>query len=309
MLHTQIIQPSLNPPSSNAFMGWGYAGGNRYRSNGASIHSFFENLFNYYYLTGDMEVIDVLDVGGTTKRKWYTRDRDGNLNDPSIGTGYSPEGRIGTETAFIFNFLGHVHDESFNDDFKHMYNHIFSRQVALLTQGGVEYGFLINDEEVVSGFHSEQFWMGSLYTMHALYILYNEWGDLQLGADNIAISRVFKAVAQGHKKFSAANNDWDSSWINTVDVNYSGNRVGGTIVSAVDGGGILYSTGKYPIITMMLRAGKIADNSELTQFGLDGLNWGVNNYNYTDLHETAWGKVNAIIMNRFHHAMAYIESN
>ncbi len=316
MLHTQIIQPDRE--NSSYFMGWGYAGYARYRGDGNSMHTYFENLYSYYYLTGDMEVLDVVKAGGENKSSHLTRD-DGELNDPTIAPDWgNHHGRSGTHAALMFNFLGHTYDANYFDDFKHMYEHVFSRNIALLTgSNGTEYGFIIGGVTGDTSFGTEQFWMGALYPMHSLYILSNEWGNLELGVDNIPVSRVYEAVANGYKDYLTTLNPngdgtWGSTWVNVAEVNYSGNKIGGAITSIEDSSispPSMYSSGKFPVITLMLRAGKISGDNDLTQFGLAGIDWTDSYEEYNGLEDDLWAKVSGIIMSRFHHAMAYIEDN
>ncbi len=314
MLHTQIIQPDWE--NSSYFMGWAYAGYHMYRSDPNSSHSYFENLFSYYYLTGDMEVLDILKVGAETKAEDYTRDSGGDLNDPHTG-GVDWVDRVdrrGMQAAKLFQFMGHTYDADYLDDFKHIFNHAFTRSLVLLQDNtGVEYGFLSTNQDTSSGFSSEQVWMTSLYFMNYLYQLYSEFGDVEIGAYNLRISRVYEAVVRGFmRNVNPSNNAWDQQWFNQFGVNYTGDKIGGTITS-IEGTNtsgnplIMYNSGKFPVITTFLRAGKIADDTSITAFGFDGIEWGIAYHEYLSLEEDLWGKVSGIIMNRFHHAMAYLQ--
>ncbi|KPA08879.1 hypothetical protein MHK_010903 [Candidatus Magnetomorum sp. HK-1] len=66
-------------------MGWGYTGYGTFRDDPNSSHSYFENLYNYYYMTGDMEVIDIIKYAGENKKYKYTREKNETLNDPVTG--------------------------------------------------------------------------------------------------------------------------------------------------------------------------------------------------------------------------------
>lgn len=314
MLHTQIIQPSWE--NQSGFMGWGYAGYHYYRSDPNSSHSYFENLLNYYYLTGDMEVIDIVKVGAKQKSMDYTRDSGGNLNDPLTG-GVAWVDRVdrrGMQAAKMFQFIGHTYDADYLDDFVHIFNQAFTRSLALLNDGtGVEYGFLSTNQDTTSGFNTEQTWMLSLYFMNYLYQLYSEFGDLEIGQDNIRISRGYEAVARGFKQYlNPSNGAWDQQWFNQFRVNYSGDRIGGTITS-IEGTNTsgnplyFYNSGKYPVITVLLRTGKMAADDGLTNFGFDGIDWALAHETFQDIEDDLWGKISGGVVNRFHNAMAYLE--
>lgn len=315
MLHTQIIQPDWE--ASSDFMGWGYAGYGRYRSDPNSSHSYFENLLNYYYLTGDMEVIDIIKVGAENKRDDYTRESDGTLNDPFTG-GVDWVDRVdrrGMQTAKMFQFMGHAHDAAYLDDFIHIYNHAFTRSLVLLEDSlGDEYGFLSTNQDTTSGFPCEQIWMTSFYFLNYLYELYSEFGDLEIGAYQLKISRVYEALMNGFLKYeNQTNNGWDQSWYNQLTIYYTGDQIGGTITS-VEGTNTqgnpltMYNSGKFPVITAYLRAGKIGNNQVLTDYGIEGIDWAVGYHEYIDAADDHWGKVNAMLFNRTHHAMAYLQS-
>ncbi len=343
MLHTQILQPDAE--RSESYMGWAPCGYQRYREQINSSHSYFENLYNYYYMTGDMEVIDILQVSGETTRQWYTRESNGDLNDQdSGGESYvNHAGRAGCQIGLIYNFLGHTYDAGFLNDWRHMFNHVFSRSVLLLDNNGTEYGFLSYDElDGSSPVQTNQFWMSALYTMHNLYTFYNEYGDVALGSSNLEVSRVFEGLANTYKDYvpticigdvdsdscggRTGDGTWNGSWSNAAMVDYSGNKVGGTLTEVTSYYGsdpVLYVPEKSMLASVMLRAGQMTGNSDLTSFALEGVDWTINvsmvgrdnsfaEDNGGDRNGAStdtWSKVNAMLFARLRHAMAYIEDS
>lgn len=331
-LHTQIYQPDSYDSPQSTYMGWAPAGYNQYRSDFNSSHSYFENLFNYYYLTGDMEVIDILRVGANSTKKWYTRAPGDDwkyqeLNDQVSGgaswVGYTD--RVAMQNAAIYNFLGHTYDENFLDDFRHIFNHAFSRSLALLTRGeGKEYAFFTTDKSVESGFQTTQYWMHSLYFMNYLYTLYDEFGDLSLGVYDLPISRIFESTANTYMDYVSsdtyrttsivsgssppADGTWAGTWNNFDLVHFSGDKIGGTITSVEDYNGssdpILWRTGKVQVISQILRAGLMSTNQDLTDFGMLGIDWFADGLTVAD---SPWNKVTGLIFARLHHAMAYLQ--
>ncbi|MCP4213377.1 MAG: hypothetical protein GY765_01915 [bacterium] len=312
MLHTQIIQPDAE--GSNSRMGWGFSGYGRYRYDGNSCHSYFDNLYSYYYMTGDMEVIDVLTVGGRTKQGWYTRDANGALNDP---TGGSTSGwntfvsRTACQTATTFNFLGHTHDAAFLDDFFHIFSHALSSHIALLQNGdGKEYGFLCQ-AEIATGFKTEQSWMQALYFMDTLHRLHNEWGDLAIGVDDITVSRVFRAIGNSYMGYISrvlGDGTWGSDWTNLQTVNYSGYKIGGTIDSVqhlvTSSDPIVWTGSKAAMLPLILRAGRMNNDMELMNYGQEGLTW-LDGVRLQTAGNSPWNKVTALLYARLHYAIAY----
>jgi len=334
MLHTQIYQPDDPENPSSSYMGWAPAGYQEYRSDFNSSHSYFDNLFTYYYLTGDMEVIDILKLAGKSKKKIYTRDpgtdwKYQELNNPLTGGAdwVSYVGRVAMQSASIFHFLGHAYDAAYLDDFKHMFNHAFTRSLALLEDDtGNEYAFLCNEKNIESGFTTSQHWMISLYFMQNLYLLYDEWGDIVPGPENVSISRVFSGLANTYMQFVSrddfrefclgqsgcsrdADGTWPGSWNNRDTVQFEGNRIGGHLISLTDIDGnsdaCLWSTGKSPIITQILRAGKMTNNAEQTNFGRAGISYMAQTIESIG-DNNPWNKETAMYFIRLHHAMAYL---
>lgn len=324
MLHTQIIQP--DEEVSDTYMGWAPGGYDRYRIDFNSSHSYFENLYSYYYLTGDKEVIDILKVAGENTRPSYTREDDSSLNDQDTGgVNYiNHAGRVGSQAALVYNFLGHTYDESFLDDFKHMYNHVFSRFIVLLGNGdGKEYGFMSYQYDTSSGFATGQAWMNAYYPLQNIYILYNEYGDITLGSTNLSISRVYEAIANGYYKYTAnvcneevcgsgriGNGTWSGPWANSVTVNYTGNKIGGTIESVEPtptGDPMLYSGGKAILTALMYRAGGMGNDQQLTDFATEGVTTLLNSVDFDDAEDDLWSKINALYFNRLHHSMDYMD--
>ena len=333
MLHTQIFQPDdpINPSSS--YMGWAPTGYDEYRSDFNSSHSYFDNLITYYYMTGDMEVIDILKLAGQSKKKIYTRDPGADwqyqeLNNPLTGgadwVGYV--GRVAMQSASIFHFLGHAYDSDYLDDYRHMFTHAFSRSLSLLKDNtGKEYTFLSNEKNIESGFTTSQHWMVSLYFMQHLYLLFDEWGDIT-GPENVSISRVFSGLANTYMTFISrddfrafcsgqngcskeADGSWTGSWNNRDIVYFEGNRIGGNIVSIEDIDGnsdaCLWTTGKSPIITQILRAGKMTDNTDQTNFGREGISYMAKAIESIGENHP-WNKETSMYFIRLHHAMAYL---
>ena len=72
-LHTQIMQCS--PTERWFYCGQSPTGYGAYRTDFNSSHAYFENLYLYYWLTGDQTVIDILQRGGDSMRRWMCPQR------------------------------------------------------------------------------------------------------------------------------------------------------------------------------------------------------------------------------------------
>jgi len=316
MLHTQIIQP--NDSISSTYMGWGYSGYQRYRADTNSSHCYFDNLFLYYYLSGDKEVIDILNVGADTRDDWYTRDPGGDLNDQDSDDAAFVDytGRVASQVASIFNFLGHTYDSKYLDDFKHMYNHATSQSLVLLSNGdGKEYGFIAGDTDVTTGFITTQFWMNANYFMHYLYCLYNEQGNVSLGSSSITVERLFKAIANSYQVYVSdvdGDGTWSGSWLNQGTVSYTGNKIGGTITEIAlypSSDSYLYVSGKTACVTLIARAAKMNDNTVLESFAQGGVTYIEGTAQFSGISNTPIDKVNGLYLTRYLYALGSLYNN
>ena len=306
MLDTQIIQP--DDETSNAYMGWAPRGYNNYRSDNNSSHSYFENLYNYYYLTGDKEVIDIISIAGATFRVWYTRS-SGSLVAPSVYPvdfiDYSS--RVGGQVASVFNFLGHVLDSSYLEDFKSFFDHLATAETVFLTNGdGKEYGFVSGKEPLDGSIAAEQIWMTSIYVTPHLHTLYRERGDALLGSDGITISRFLRAIVNSNREYFAktpGDGTWGGMWGNSLNVNYSGSRVGGMITGISLGSGsdlYVYGSGKGPIATETLKVGRLLNDADMIQFGKIGIDYVMSISDFTDAQAKPFAKESGIFFTRLH---------
>lgn len=317
MLHTQIFQADDYSNPSSAYMGWAPGGYHRYREDFNSSHSYFENLYLYYFLTGDLEVVDLLTVSAATKANWYTRSAGVLNNETEQGVSFVDYvGRVFHQTSSTFEFIGHAGDANYLDDWVHLYNHQASSNLLLLTSADVEYGFFHRyDDESPTAIN--QAWMDALYTTEGLYRLYLEYGDLELGVHDLRISRMLAAVGRGFWRYnrtthSGSDGTWEGSWSNIQTVTYSGDRVGGTIDSvafAPLGDDHLYTDGKGGVATTMVRGGALSGDQTLKESGLSGLTWLSTNQNFLNCSSAPLGKVAGLTFSRLGDGMSYFEGS
>lgn len=325
MLNTMIIQGDTAGPAG-AYVGWAPAGYGAYRVDGNSSHSYFENLFFYYYLTGDRRVLDVLGPGGDQLRKGYARNPDGSLVDsqnPALNSWRGSTDRVASQYGAIYWFLGHTSDDdSFLDDFKNQMDRSVDRFIALLTNDGKEYAFISEaDLQSAGGTHMNtgQAWMTCFYTLENLWRLRQEYGDVALGHGNIRLDRLFEATARtfwdynawnfpGDGGAAAGNGAVSGSWTTTQDVTWSGNRIGGSIttVAAEMDPGIapeprLWLTGKAALCAFLARAGDLSGDATLKSKANDLTRYVLEN---TDTTTMNWGKEAGLSWTRLHPAVA-----
>lgn len=153
-LHTQIMQ--CGPDERWFYCGQAPAGYAAYRSDFNSSHAYFDNLYLYYWLTGDGTVVDTLRRGGENMRRLMCPQRGGQpvtaaVDGPEGGacaageplTRSSFSGRVGIQWLSAFRFLGLASpDASFLEDYKSGLGRLLTHQYAELQRDGKTYGFL-----------------------------------------------------------------------------------------------------------------------------------------------------------------------
>ncbi len=250
--------------------GWGPIGYGGYRRDNNGSHSYFRNLFFYYWLTGDRHVPELLAQGAAFRRLQYTRRPDMTLIPPEeVPSDYwlaQTPGRMISQAAEINWFLGHAWDETYLADFSNQMARIASCHMALLTNSaGEECCFMFENPMRTNPGMSEvqQPWMSALYPLDNLWRLYSEFGDLALGPENVRISRIF----QGFERFvwtiiaripPGSSGTATSPMANSCNIFWSGPRVGGAYVTNdwtyVDPDSLLYIGGKSALTAPLFRA-------------------------------------------------------
>lgn len=316
-LHTQIIQG--NGVNGEKFkMGWAPVGYGGYRKDNNSSHSYFDNLYNYYYLTGDRQVIETLLVAGSNLRKAYARKSDNTLVPPELPPLNSWMGtidRVGSQHAQIYNFLGHASsDASFLDDYKNSIERGVALYTALLLKDGREYSFTKSAPiaETDTSATTDQYWMQGLYFMNAVWNLYVDYGDLPLGLDKVTISRLFAAFNNTLWDYVAKVRGGDgtssASWSNQLSITWSGSRHGGELLSAISTSSsepYIYGVSKGTLPTAMFRAARLNRDSGIYDQALSMVRH-VNAQNASPAANNPWCKKTSIPFIRLHGSFGYV---
>jgi hypothetical protein len=231
-LHTQIMQ--CGPDERWFYCGQAPAGYAAYRSDFNSSHAYFDNLYLYYWLTGDGTVVDTLRRGGENMRRLMCPQRgrqpvmaavDGPegaacaAGDPLTKSSFS--GRVGIQWLTAFRFLGLTSpDSSFLEDYKSGLGRLLTHQYAELQRDGKTYGFLggvvdakgagipreqeeAEEKEGKKGerrkrpgqYEAGPLWMNAFYDAELLERWMQDSGDEPLGEPPLRPSRVLTAVA------------------------------------------------------------------------------------------------------------------
>jgi hypothetical protein len=282
-LHTQIMQ--CGPEEKWFYCGQAPTGYGAYRSDFNSSHAYFENLFLYYWLTGDATVVDTVLRGGDSMRRLLCPSRGPapvtaphGPDGPACAATHPPDndaatftGRVAGQWLAAFRFLGLAsEDASFLEDYRSGMARALTQHYTELERGGKVYGFL-GEKVIKAGAPQEvgPFWTIGFYDAQNLYRLQRDTGDAPIGEPPLAPSHVLAALArslvelnpEGPKAAVAA------SWPRLLAITSSGPRIGGTLLKAEPRDRELYNPEKYGCVALLLRAGRQARDPALTEAG------------------------------------------
>jgi len=286
-LHTQIMQCS--PTTSWFYCGQSPTGYGAYRSDFNSSHAYFENLFLYYWLTGDQTVIDIVLRGADSFRRWECPTRgpgpvlvphgpDGPAcaADYPVNINATLTGRVGQQWQNVFRFMGLAsNDASFLEDWKLNFARSITQQYAAPVKNGVTYGFwggpalIPGTTASLTGLTDSQ-WTIGMYDMHYLGRYQRDSGDAPLGIPALKPSQVISSVAHTYRDIEpVAMGDGTVSglWARLLQYTWSGDRLGGALGTVVESDRELYDPEKTGAAEVLIRAGQQEGDATLVDYG------------------------------------------
>ncbi len=283
MLHTQVMQCAPGDPWF--YCGQAPAGYGGYRADFNSSHAYFDNLFFYYWQTGDSTVIETLRRGGESMRAYLCSRRPAAPclpDDPPADEWAHLTGRAAMQWFEAFRFLGLASDDpGFLDDWRSGLARAATQHFVQPRQGGRSYGFWMYGGDPVDGpgtDATDQLWMVSLYDMNALYRLARATEDTAIGNPALPPSAVLASWARtlaglGPTTAPGGNGTAAGNWPNALFFTWSGPRIDGTLqsVTANLGGGdpLIYGTGKACLTAALVRAVDATGEADLLAMGED----------------------------------------
>jgi hypothetical protein len=312
-LYTQIFQCA--PGDTYFYCGQAPSGYGAYREDSNSSHQYFDNLFLYYYLTGDATVVNKLSVGANSMRRYYCSKRPASAcsSTDAPPSGEVFVGRVWTQWNNTFQFLGLASgDAGYLQDWKSGLARQYTFFHAQLVKNSKNYGFMSASASFGT---TDQSWMTALYDSDLLYRYAVETNNAPLASIPVLKpSEIFLAYSNTFADYVSrvyqGNPPGDGtafgSWANLMNFTFSGNRIGGTLGTVSFNGNnsdpLLYDSAKPAVATLMLRA---ADMNGLPQpqVAVDLLQIGLR-----DLQPAIYplGKVEGIYSARIHEAVAHI---
>ncbi|HSF44083.1 MAG TPA: hypothetical protein VLT87_30120 [Thermoanaerobaculia bacterium] len=284
-LHTQIMQCS--PEERWFYCGQAPTGYGAYRTDFNSSHAYFENLFLYYWLTGDSMVVDVVERGGDSMRRLICGTRGpGPTTEPKgpggpacaadrMPEGQGLTGRVGSQWIHAFRFLGLASDDpSFLEDYKSGLARALTWNYAELERSGRRYGFL-GGEKPLKGpgtYEAGPWWTTGFYDAENLYRFKRDTGDAPIGDPAIPPSQTLAALARtvveiGSRQFGDGTPA--GNWPRLLVYTWTGPRIGGALTAVEAKDRELYNTEKAGALALLARAGRQTGDPALIEAGDD----------------------------------------
>jgi hypothetical protein len=284
-LHTQIMQCS--PQERWFYCGQAPTGYGAYRADFNSSHAYFENLFLYYWLTGDSTVVDIVRRGGDSMRRLVCGSRgptpvtdphgpDGPACDASVPPSSGLTGRVGSQWINVYRFLGLAsEDASFLEDYRLSLARALTHNYTELERDGRRFGFLgeTNIPKELQGqgtYVSGPWWTTGFYDGENLYRLQRDTGDAPTGEPALAPSHVLAALARtiveiGSGQFGDGTPG--GVWPRLLVVTWTGPRIGGTLTAVEPQDRELYNSEKAGTVALLVRAGRQTGEPALIEAG------------------------------------------
>lgn len=280
-LHTQIMQCAPGDPWF--YCGQAPAGYGGYRKDFNSSHAYFDNLFLYYWLTGDSTVVETLRRGGESMRRHMCPSRGPEAvkevsgpAGPACEAGDPPAkasftGRVGGQWLAAFRFLGLAsEDASFLEDWRSGYARAVTHQYVELEKDGRRYGFFGKATVAGGGYTTAPVWLTGFYDAEGLYRLMRDTGDAPIGDPPVRPSRVLAAIARGMTVVEARAKGGGSprgDWPQQLDLTFRGSRLGGQMDKTAPKGRNLFGPEKAAMVALLVRAGQQTGDKELLEAG------------------------------------------
>lgn len=267
-LHTQIMQCAPDDPWF--YCGQAPAGYAAYRSDFNSSHAYFDNLFLYYWLTGDSTVVETLRRGGESMRRHMCESR--KSGGPACGADDPPRkaafnGRVASQWLAAFRFLGLASgDASFLDDWRSGFARALTHEYLEVERDGKRYGFFGREGLQTEGgrYVAGPIWVSGFYDAEGLYRLMRDTGDAPVGDPPVKPSRALAALA---RSLADVEVRMKGEWPRQLAVTWEGARLGGRLVSAEREGRDLYSPEKSGSAALLVRAARLTGDPELLKAG------------------------------------------
>ncbi|HEX7185270.1 MAG TPA: fibronectin type III domain-containing protein [Thermoanaerobaculia bacterium] len=285
-LHTQIMQCS--PTEKWFYCGQAPAGYGGYRLDFNSSHAYFDNLYLYYWLTGDSTVIEILRRGGETMRRHMCDTRGpkpviepvtgpgGPRCGPDhISTGAKFYDRVAAQWLSALRFLGLASpDGTFLEDFSDGLARAATQNYVEVHKPGesTAYGFLGERAVVPGTYLTGHLWQYGLLDSNVMFRLQLDTGDAPIGNPALPPSRIMAAVTRMLNDIEPTvdgDGSITGSWPQYLQYSYLDARIGGVLstVAPAPNDRSLYTPEKACFTALFLRSGEQTNDASLLARG------------------------------------------
>jgi hypothetical protein len=308
MLHTQIMQ--CGPNDGWSYCGQAPAGYGGYRADFNSSHAYWDNLFLYYWLSGDETVVDTVRRGAHSMRKLLCSSRASGggacaADAPQANPSQNFTGRVSSQWHNAFRFIGLASDDgSFLDDYRSGMARAATQHYVEATRNGVAYG-LLGDRALVPGtYQAGPMWTNGFYDANILFRLQRDTGDAPIGIPALPPSRIIAATARTLRDLEptvmgdgTVNGDWPKS----LEYTYANARLGGTLTAVLPFDRPIFTPEKTSVTALFIRAGEQSGDALLYQKGREMVQFAMT----AAANERApLGKLQGQYLTRLHSAVA-----
>jgi hypothetical protein len=318
MLHTQIMQCS--PTEAWFYCGQAPAGYGAYRADFNSSHAYLDNLYLYYWLTGDSTVVKTLQRGGENMRRLICQSRGPQpVTDPTGPGGATCAtdvpyndgltGRVATQWNNAFRFLGLASpDGSFLEDYRGSLARAATQEYVEVHRAGdsTVYGFLGERAVTPGTYIGGPIWMYGFYDTNTMYRLLRDTGDAPIGNPALAPSHLLVTLAHTLKDIEPTVSGDGSDlgdWPKNLQYTYSGSRIGGTLDTVVANDRPIFSPEKCSVTALFLRAGEISGDASLLAKGQEMVQFALG---VAIGDRVPLGKLQGQYLSRLHAAIAHL---
>ena len=321
-LHTQIMQCS--PTEKWFYCGQAPAGYGGYRADFNSSHAYFDNLYQYYWLTGDSVVLHLVQRGGDTMRRNMCDTRGSYpVTDPTGPGGPScgPDhpstrseftGRVATQWINAYRFLGLAStDGSFLEDYRDSLARAATQHYVEARRAGEStvYGFLGERAVTAGTYIGGPVWMFGFYDTNTLWRLQRDTSDAPIGNPALPPSRIMAAVARTLKDIEPTvmgDGTVGGDWPKNLEYTWQGSRIGATLSQVVPNDRPIFTPEKTSVTALFLRTGEQTGEAALTTKGKEMVQVALT----AATNEGApLGKLHGQYLSRLHAAVARLTNN
>jgi hypothetical protein len=319
-LHTQILQCS--PDDGWFYCGQSPTGYGSYRDDFNSSHAYFDNLYLYYWLTGDSTVVTTLRKGGESMRRYMCELRGpGHVERPNgpAGPACPPDhktkeasynGRVASQWFAAFRFLGLASpDPSFLEDFRAGLARAVTQQYIEVVRDGRSYGFMGDNVSGPGTFTTNQVWQTGLLDTANLERFRVDSGDEAIGSPPVKPSRVLAALARTFAEIEpkvTGDGSTRGHWPLMLTATWEGERIGGRLTAVAGKDRELYGPEKSTLAAVIVQAGVETGDPVLLKMGADLVDL---TFDAAGGEILPLGKLNGQYLSRLHPAVALLATS